>query len=269
MATIVGVHGILYDYLEETTASAWGGAIREGLRRANYADPGNVTTRVAFYGELFHPQGVRGDLPHLTVEDLHATECALLLAFANPLASNEVTRLRMLRSLLRRQLFGVAAGPDGERALLFGLRQIRLYLRDDGIRARVHERFAKAVAADTRVVVGHSLGSIVAYECLCTSHYPQVRTFVSLGSPLGLPRIIFDCLRPAPVGGRGQFPPVDRWTNVADKGDVMARVKQLRPFFGDGAQIVDAAVDIGWQSHDVLRYLTAQETGKGIALGLG
>jgi hypothetical protein len=141
----------------------------------------------------------------LTVGDLDTKEEELLLALAEPLASADETKRAprtvqwALRTLLRQRFFGWLAGAHGQRALLFGLRQVRLYLHDESIRKQVQERFAKAVAPDTRVVVAHSLGSIIAYECLCTGRYPQVRAFVSLGSPLGMPRIVFDCLRPAPV----------------------------------------------------------------------
>ncbi len=276
MAEIVGVHGILNDYLgEETTASTWGMALRDGLRRARYADPENVGVRVVFYGDLYRKMQAKSGLPHLTLEDLNPTECDLLLGLADQFSVPEDTKRapRMLqwalRTLLRQDFFAAFAGAHGERALLFGLRQVRLYLHDPAVREQTHERFAQAVTADTRVVVGHSLGSIVAYECLCSGRYPQVRAFVSLGSPLGMPRIVFDCLQPAPVKGRGLFPPVTHWTNIADEGDLVAMVKHLRPLFGDGTQVNDAVTYNGWESHDVLRYLTAEATGVGIAHGLG
>lgn len=282
MAKIVGVHGILYDYLgEETSANAWAPALRDGLRRAGYPHADDVDVRVVFYGDLFRPRGAtKGLLPNLSVEDLDDTEKDLLLTLAEPLAPEQTTsdpRLKArtpravqwaLEMLLRQKFIGALVGGHGERALLFGLRQVGRYLRDDGIRKQAQQRFADAVAEDTRVVVGHSLGSVIAYECLCTGSYPQVRAFVSLGSPLGMPRIVFDCLRPPPVGGLGKFPPVVSWTNVADNGDLVAMVKRLRPLFGDGAQVVDAMVYSGWESHDVCRYLTAEETGRGIAHGL-
>src|SRR5947209_6782502 len=114
MSAIIGVHGILYDYLgEETTASAWGPALRDGLRRAGHADLADrAEVEIVFYGNLFRPRGGKGQLPHLTVEDLDDTEQALLLALAEPLASDEVTKARVprtfqaaLRVLLRQPFF--------------------------------------------------------------------------------------------------------------------------------------------------------------------
>jgi hypothetical protein len=277
MPTVVGVHGICNDYLgEETIASTWAPALRDGLRRAGNADLVDwAQVEVVFYGDLFRTSGGKGGMPRLIVEDLDDTEQALLLALADPLDSGEVSKRAprslqaALRLLLRQPFFGALAGAHGQGALLFGLRQVRLYLHDDGTREQIHDRFDRAMAGDTRVVVAHSLGSVVAYECLCTGRFPQVQALVTLGSPLGMPRIVFDCLRPAPVGGRSQFPPVAHWTNIADDGDLVAVVKELRPFFGDGTRVIDERVHNGWESHSVLRYLTSAETGRGIALGRG
>src|SRR4029077_2623471 len=86
-----------------------------------------------------------------------------------------------------------------ERAMLFDLQQVRRYLTDPVVRSAVQDRVAAAVDNDTRVVVGHSLGSVVAYEVLCA--YPEwpVRSLVTLGSPLGIRNLIFDRLMPEPV----------------------------------------------------------------------
>jgi pimeloyl-ACP methyl ester carboxylesterase len=129
-----------------------------------------------------------------------------------------------------------------------------------------------AVAADTRVVVGHSLGSVVAYEALCAHPEWPVRTLVTLGSPLGL-RLVFDRLRPPPTPGpepgvpRGAWPgPVTAWTNLADSGDVVAVVEDLRPLFGPGVRQV--RVHTGASAHDLRPYLTERLTGAAIAAGM-
>ena len=56
------------------------------------------------------------------------------------------------------------AGRSGDRFLLGVLRQVSRYFTEPELRARVRESVAAAVAEDTRVLVGHSLGSVVAYE---------------------------------------------------------------------------------------------------------
>jgi pimeloyl-ACP methyl ester carboxylesterase len=119
-------------------------------------------------------------------------------------------------------------------------------------------------------VIAHSLGSVVAYEALCAHPEWNVQTLVTLGSPLGIPNLIFDKLTPRPENRKGAWPNIKQWFNIADSGDIVALQKSLAPYFGDGddRQIVDRLVYNGWQSHSVERYLTAKETGAAVATGL-
>jgi hypothetical protein len=64
---------------------------------------------------------------------------------------------------------------------------------------------------------------VVAYEALHQRPDLRVGTFLTLGSPLGMPGTVFEALDPEPVAGRGVRPPgVQRWVNVADVGDLIA-----------------------------------------------
>ena len=159
-----------------------------------------------------------------------------------------------------------------DRAMLFDLQQVRRYMTDSRVRQAALDRVAAGVGEDTRVVVGHSLGSVVAYEALCAHPKWPVRVLVTLGSPLGVRNLIFDRLVPAPAaavpgGLRGVWPGGVRWwVNVADAGDVVALVKDLRPLFGDRVDCY--LVHNGSHAHDVRPYLSAAETGAAIVAGL-
>ena len=145
------------------------------------------------------------------------------------------------------------------------------YLTQPDIKQQVQDAVFPALSADTRVIVAHSLGSIVAYEMLT---HPQaawsVDTLVTLGSPLGIPTAVFERLTPAPVNNKGTFPRVKRWINIAEKDDFVAMHKQLHTLFGTPERpVVDMYVQNGTlHAHSVERYLTAQETGKVIAEAL-
>jgi pimeloyl-ACP methyl ester carboxylesterase len=124
------------------------------------------------------------------------------------------------------------------------------------------------IGSETRVVVAHSLGSVVAYEALCTVPGHSVRALVTLGSPLGVRNLVFDRLDPAPLGGHGQWPGSEGlvWTNVADSADVVALEKDLRGRFGD--RVCNALVHNGARAHDATSYLTDKLTGAAVARGL-
>ena len=57
-----------------------------------------------------------------------------------------------------------------------------------------------------------------------------------------------------------------RWINIADGGDVVALVKDLRPSFG--VNVENHLIYNGATAHDIRPYLTAKETGNAIATGL-
>jgi len=76
------------------------------------------------------------------------------------------------------------------RAPVFGLDQMGRYLDDDARRAAVLHRAAHALlrAPRPRVVVAHSLGSVVAWDLLADSRI-DIDLLITLGSPLAHPAV--------------------------------------------------------------------------------
>jgi pimeloyl-ACP methyl ester carboxylesterase len=273
---------------EDSLAGVWVPALRDGMRRSGRTEarlPAEEEFRFAFYGDLFRPGGRRlavGD-PWLTASDATDFDQELLVAWwraaaesdprvvhpdARTLARTPGSVQAALRALSGSAFFAGLA----DRVLLFDLQQVRRYIIDTEVRRVAQDRVAAAVDGDTQVVVGHSLGSVVAYEALCAHPEWPVRTLVTLGSPLGIPNLIFDRLVPRPAAGdsgelRGAWPgAAQSWVNVADAGDVVALVKDLRPLFG--SRVGCYLVENGAHAHDVKPYLTAAETGAAISAGL-
>lgn len=302
VSLVVGVHGIAQQRKgEDVLQQEWGPPLLSGLRRAGAVgarardrlgvDSGRAALDCAFYGDLFRPPGRPlgvGD-PFLTAADATDDEAELLALWwreaarvddhvpspdAKPLSTPQAVQ-RALNALSRsRVLAGVA-----ERALLFDLRQVRLYMGDPQVRMAVQSRVVRAVTVDTQVIVAHSLGSVVAYEALCAHPEWGVHTLITVGSPLGIRNLIFDKLAPLPdqSPGPGTAPghwpgTVTTWVNIADAGDVVALVKDLRPLFATGVQsprrFAGWLVDNGTHAHDVVPYLTAEQTGRALAEAL-
>ncbi|WP_181449536.1 hypothetical protein [Streptomyces cyaneus] len=292
MARIVGVHGVGKQRLGgNTLLKDWEPALADGLDRAGGIRLGPGEMRMAFYGDLFRPPGhtlAIGD-PMFTADDIddegfEGFEAELLLewwteaartdpAVPPPGATDTLTRSpRAVQTALRVLQHSRFFADISLRALVFDLKQVRRYLTDDDLRAAARGRVEEAIGPDTRVVVAHSLGSVVAYEALCARPGHQVRALVTLGSPLGM-RMVYDRLRPEPGG----WPSTSTWTNVVDEGDVVAAVKDLSLFFGTGVTgkgvagmgVVGKVVHNGSHAHDATLYLTAKETGDAVAEGLG
>ena len=295
MAKIVCVHGIGQQYrAEDLLAEEWSPALRGGLRRSGPAGVHladallNTDFRYPFYGDLFRPAGRTlgpGD-SWLAPEDATEFEQELALLWweaaaeadpgdvIHPDARTLAGSPRSLQTALRALSMSAFFANTAERFIFGDLVQVRRYFTEPEIRAAVQQRLADAVGEDTVVVVGHSLGSVVAYEGLCAHPEWKVRALVTLGSPLGIRNLIFDRLQPSPSPHlevprslRGHWPgSVASWANVADVGDLVALVKDLRPLFGP--RVSNWSVHNGAEAHAVEPYLTAAETGAAILAGL-
>ncbi|MEU3645238.1 hypothetical protein AB0E59_17790 [Lentzea sp. NPDC034063] len=283
MARVVCVHGIAQQQRgEQSLLQAWGPAIADGVTRAEGPAVPDGDIVVAFYGDLFRPPGqllAVGD-PHYRAADLQpGLEQDLLLAWWREAAAVDPavvgpeadTLVRMptavqagLLALSRSRFFAKVA----LRALVFDLKQVARYLLEPRLRQAARARVTALITPETRVVVAHSLGSVVAYEALCSLPGHSVRALVTIGSPLGIPNLIFDQLDPVPCAGRGAWPGPEGlvWTNVADAGDVVALEKDLRHRFGD--RVRNAVVHNGAHAHDATAYLTDKLTGAAITRGL-
>lgn len=231
----------------------------------------------AFYGDLFLPLGSKtfGDPPY-DANDVDPTQAELLNlwwreasqsdpAVLGPEADVKVRTPRTVQLALYALSHSKFFVGITERALIADLKQVTQYL--GGLRRKIQDRVMESITADVRVVIGHSLGSVVAYECLARLQPPGVRLFLTLGSPLGIRHLIFDKLDPPPVNGRGVWPmSIPRWVNVADTGDVVALEKKLARLFGD--EVDDRVSMNGSQAHDASPYLRSKAAGEAIAWGL-
>ena len=280
MAKIIGVHGIGQQFKgEHTLCAEWLPALKDGLARAGHQLESNSDFTCAFYGDVFRPPGKSGSNPPYDASDVcNSAERDLLelwwqeAAHIDPAVRQPDAPTKLgVPSLVQRALDALSQSRFfagiAERALIFDLKQVHRYLSEPETRRRVRARVQEAIGYDTRVVVAHSLGSVVAYEALCTHRSSEVRAFVTIGSPLGIRNLIFEALEPAPQSGVGVWPStIDRWVNITDKGDVVALVKNLASCFGD--RVMDRQIDNGARAHDATRYLTTRELGDAVAIGL-
>lgn len=236
--SIVGVHGI-WNYgpgVPSARASAlstrWGEALEAGFAR-----PPALDVQVAYYAHLLRPATRQGPA-HLADLDPRIRE--LILAWADLFdPPREVAQGRGTEPA-RRALEWVATrfGLDHGfvRTLITRfLGEVEAYLYDPDATARTLARDLVAEqirARRPRVVIAHSLGSVVAYEALWRTPDVPVDLFLTLGSPLAMPDVIFNRLDPAPHDGRGARPPgVRSWVSIADPGDIVAVPRPLSDYF--------------------------------------
>lgn len=251
MARIVGVHGAFHQlWGPHQVASRWVPAIRDGLWHEG-VDLSPDDVEIAFYGDLFRSNvsdGRPSDEELLSVaQDAGLTETIEELAGPDGL-----------------EVIAKAVGKQSLRQLI---NQLGRYFADENLRAVIRGRVESLVGPDTRVVIAHSMGTVVAYETLHAHPEWDLDALITIGSPLG-GDWVFSHLHPAPVDGLGSRPQaVRQWINIASVGDEACKEPHLATRFGD--DVVDLGVDNGHRAHDAEPYLNAPMTGRALASILG
>ena len=146
------------------------------------------------------------------------------------------------------------------------LAQVTRYLDDPAIHDYAITQVNKHLTPETRVVIGHSLGSVVAYDTLRTRPSDQpVPLLVTPSSP----RAVRDQPTPS-TSAPGVSAAVRRWVNIAPPDDVVAARRELHAAF-DRDRPHDALfedtcnVHNGSTPHQINFYLTKQSCGAAVA----
>lgn len=280
MSVITGVHGVSLQRLKrEAMTAAWLRHLRDGLQMADHSAPSAPPLSLVFFDDLVMPTATVADAARAkgrdligSVEAMDADELAdfadaaadLLspeeLAQAATLAAKAYTRVpvsvaALLAALDRR--FGSA----GVVLLLWEFKQVRRYLKDAAIKAAVDRRVREGVTGDCRVLLGHSLGSVVAFEYVRQQPGHHLELLLTVGSPLGL-RMVRDRLAEVQYGSDAAWGiPVNvgHWVNVRDIHDPVACAGDLHRWWPG---VVDRHVNNGSDAHAAERYLAQRYVGQ-------
>ncbi|MEU5980592.1 hypothetical protein [Streptomyces sp. NPDC047315] len=293
MAELVMVHCIgPNDETEQQLREDWTRTLARTLRnngRAETADRlegGTVTVDTAYYRHLYKDYVPNDDFDVLLPEPIASTGKGVALDIidnirrhaSDPGDSDEAAEalegltldlgpeqgplepLRMLVSMMGR------LGPiarSGFAALsstgAFHLGQVAAYLDDERVREGAIEAVLSRVTPDTKVVLAHSLGTVVAYEALHRLGQP-LPLLVTFGSPLGLRSIIRGRLRPQPLRSPAHL---KRWVNVADRDDFIVATLKLRKLFPEDDSVLERTRRVSnrdFDPHAATEYLSRWET---------
>ncbi len=268
MATIVGVHGIgKYRYYEDAGRSVPGAAEAMRVKWNRYLHAGltggqahrgeSYIAEIAYYAHhLCEPR--KGGARKARAMDAEAQR--VFLDWATQLEGVRGAAGESLTGALRwatEYLLGKLERRSVEFAMLF-CPEVAAYLEsaDGPAREGARRAVAETIRRNRpRVVIAHSLGSVVAYETLHANPDLKVDLLITLGSPLGMRNVIFERLLPAPLEGKGGRPAgVARWVNIADKDDIAAIPPSLRSCFTGVDH--DGAVNLDWiDFHTAEKYL--------------
>ncbi|MFC6154907.1 alpha/beta hydrolase [Nocardioides yefusunii] len=242
---------------------AWYDSLHSSLERHGIEVPPRASSRIIApdYVELLKfPPAEGGSAPTRTVKDTSPKDEALTRRAEY--ARRQARSVSELTGTVdSRGLRNIAGGIDLARVPLpRDLRDSRHYLRNEALRRAVLHRVLGSLGGHRDlVVVGHSLGSLVAIDLL--RHLPpgvRIRRLVTFGSPAG----VLGLWKSLPFQ-RDDFPfhQVEGWINVLNPFDVITRGAGVNRLFPAAA---DVRIQLG-ASHSAAMYLGHPVAGQVLA----
>lgn len=234
--------------------ASWLEGLNRGLIQAGRDPIDPAQTAAPRYSSILSTDGIGAKMPPVTYRTKDDTSARL--EFARRQA-------RIQRSL------GLGSAPAGvgvhrvpigplnaaqgfvvDNVSAYDLTQVRRYVRNEPLRGAVLRFLLDQDLGDEIVLIGHSLGSVIAIDLL--DHLPEhlhVRRFITIGSPASAPSLHEGSER---LLKRFPYARVDDWTNFFNPGDVVTGGRGLAATF-PAAQ--DFAVDLGFLEHGAGTYL--------------
>jgi hypothetical protein len=254
----------------------WAGALQRGATAAGVAIPPDLTATLPYYGDDLDELVRQFSLPvtsrargeavpddYLAFQAAVAQELQARAGVSNAEVNAQYNgdprergplNWEWVQAIL--QALDQNAGGLSAAALEVFLRDVYLYVKRDRVRQTIDGIVGQDLTSAPTVVVGHSLGSVVAYNLLTTRATAQVPLLMTLGSPLGI-RAVRDPFRPI-----ASPRPVAAWTNAFDKRDVVALVPLDRVNFDVSPNTITNIDDIRNQTdnrHGIIGYLDKPE----------
>ena len=244
-SVIIGIHGLANKPPPAEKPGYWKKALIEGLRRNCGKTTDDLSFDLVYWADLRYPQGpiAYADNPEPYYEvpgrepfpSYQSGKWAEIINAATRIVGTEVSFLDLHTGVTR----------VGDLVLERELKDLAAYYDDAGFRETVRARLKDKLQeykGSRIMLIGHSMGSIIAYDVLrrLGRDDPQFRVdhFVTIGSPLGMPHVKYkiqqenDLVRTPSI--------VARWTNFADRRDVVAIDAKL----GDDYQPNDQGVKV-------------------------
>jgi hypothetical protein len=261
---ILGVHGVRTyqgtpDRALPLLSEVWTAALAKGMGTAE-----GFTLDLAYYAHRLRQETAQGEhAPEL----LPSGAQEMIIEWALQLRAPTMTAQGYPTVPIRDLIAWVARrfGLDNRLARSFVVAffgEVHRYFCDEGRREAARADVAEAVErVRPKVLIAHSLGSVVAYETLWTTEHPPIELLVTLGSPLAMPNIVHDRLVAHP-GERRKPPRVGRWVNIADPGDFIAVPAGGISDRFDGVDADLTQVIGAFAYHRVTKYLASPVVGR-------
>jgi hypothetical protein len=275
MTAVIGIHGFAQQQLgRHQLRDSWSKALTDGLERAGDRQLVRLEVDVLFYGDLLLPVPAEGPVlpPPTGLDDLTSEELEFLSLTAacvldpGEMAASDRYPARShlaipVQLAAPARALDLKFGPGSGLLFLGSLRQVRRYLIDKEIKSAIDDRVARYLNTECRILIGHSLGSVIAFEYVRSHPEHHLDLLLTIGSPLGLETV--RAALPAPAHGVDAGIPsnLGLWVNLRDPHDPVAGAGHLAAWW---PAVQDALVNNQSEPHSAERYLAKLHAGHAV-----
>lgn len=244
---VIGVHGRAPKPEQSQLKYWWHQAVLEGLERNEHRSPDNpIEFELAYYADVFHEplSFAQNDEPYAKAKG------------TGPLPTYEAFHSRAYVSdkvddLIDAVRHHIGQGGLAEEALKQRMRDLHQYYADAVKRSAVQQALRNVLEPELNrgkriMLIGHSMGTIVAYDVLRDlgreNPSQTVQHFITLGSPLGLPYVKYmiqaarDQVRTPSI--------VEKWSNFSDPDDWVSADTHLQDDYAPNTRGIAVADDL-------------------------
>jgi hypothetical protein len=233
----------------EDLEKVWTDTLREGYKNANIPFPHPLDVDFPYYGDALDARVAQSKLPlpqqitpkggeapspyedfvRSSLEEMKKganISDAEVAAEAGPIPATEkgIVNWRLTQALAR--VIDKRYPNFTSNKIEKYLRDVYLYVSNRSVEREINAIVSAKLTDEPTVVIGHSLGSVVAYKVLLEQGAKvKLRRYITVGSPLGINTISSRL-------GVLKYPPADlKWYNAYDEGDIVALNPLEDPWF--------------------------------------
>ncbi|GJE42806.1 hypothetical protein [Methylobacterium soli] len=219
---VIGIHGLANKPPEEEKAKWWLAAIREGIERNCASVPAAFPFDFVYWASLRYAEPLGSDS---NLEPYRPAAKAEAFPRYTPEEAGRTSLVGRLYHKLGWLEHVTGLTPLDDVILEYRLDDLWNYHQDSAFRDAARARLLACLRgrrADRILLAAHSMGSIIAYDCLRilerTDPDLRVDHFVTMGAPLGLVEVQAEI---AAEHGSVRMPDTAlAWTNLTDKADI-------------------------------------------------
>lgn len=136
-------------------------------------------------------------------------------------------------------------------------------LMREQIRERLIAKLTPLQHEEEITLIAHSLGTVIAYDVLSDTVFPNKINLVTIGSPLGINEIIAELHKVRNTLKLKVPLCVEKWSNISDPHDPVALIHHLSPIFSSTIRDIlvpnPNGIGLGFAFHAITGYLRTNE----------